>query len=100
MTRGNGLIPMGKWRRAKNAGLRGLVIRIHGTDCAICGEPCLYGVQHQDHPDYLTLDHIEPQALGGDHHLSNLRPAHRRCNELLGRLTREQVEGGDYEWIA
>lgn len=64
----------------------------------ICGEPCLYGQQHEADPDYLTLDHIVPRSRGGDDHLSNLRPAHRRCNELIGNLTDEELASGDFDW--
>lgn len=86
-------------RPQKRAGLRGLVVRAHGSsDCAICGKPTLYGAAHQGDPDYMTLDHTLALSRGGDHHLSNLRPAHQRCNELLGNLTDEEIASGEYEW--
>lgn len=48
----------------------------------------------------MTLDHILARSRGGDDHLSNLRPAHARCNELLGSLTDEEYAAGDYEWAS
>ncbi len=41
--------------------------------CAICGLP---GTD--------SADHIVPVALGGDHSLDNLRPAHLSCNASRG----------------
>jgi 5-methylcytosine-specific restriction endonuclease McrA len=32
----------------------------------------------------VTLDHIIPLSKGGTHTWDNVRPAHRRCNELKG----------------
>lgn len=91
---------MGKWKNKtkKSAGLRGLVINAHGTDCYVCGEPCLYGKKHADDPNYLTLDHVHAKVLGGSDHLENLKPAHYKCNQFLGRLTQEQIISGEADW--
>jgi 5-methylcytosine-specific restriction endonuclease McrA len=35
-------------------------------------------------PLYPTVDHITPQANGGEHEMSNLRTAHFRCNTERG----------------
>ncbi len=77
-----------KWRNKtkKNAGLRGMVIRIHGTSCYVCDEECLTDKKYQHHSQYLTLDHVVPRVQGGSDHLENLRPAHARCNRYLNRV--------------
>lgn len=75
-----------------------MVIRLHGTDCAVCGDPCLYGKRYRNSPDYLTIDHANPKAFGGSNHLENLRPAHRRCNAMLGRMTDDQIRDSEMEW--
>ena len=47
--------------------------------CAICG--------HGDIPGQKwTADHIVPLMAGGDHSLSNLQPAHHRCNSRRGSM--------------
>ena len=90
---------MAKRRRPqKRAGIRGLVIRAHGTKCALCGEECLYGKAHERDPLYLTIDHTLASSRGGDDHLGNLRPAHRRCNEMIGNLTDDELASGEWDW--
>jgi 5-methylcytosine-specific restriction endonuclease McrA len=49
------------------------------TLCAICGQP-----PTPDNP--LEADHITPHAYGGTHHRTNLRAAHRTCNNQRGAL--------------
>ena len=39
-------------------------------------------------PGATTADHIIPRALGGSDELSNLRPAHARCNSAAGATVR------------
>jgi phage terminase large subunit-like protein len=47
--------------------------------CAICGHGDIAGQKW-------TADHIIPLMAGGDHSLSNLQPAHSRCNSRRGSL--------------
>jgi 5-methylcytosine-specific restriction endonuclease McrA len=47
------------------------------THCHLCGEPFVTG-------DRVTVDHITPIAVGGDHSLENLAAAHERCNKRKG----------------
>ena len=75
---------MGKRKYRQQNHRRDLVIRQHGIDCAICGEPCLYANKYKEDPRYLTIDHIVPASKGGSDHLENLRPAHAICNQLRG----------------
>ena len=52
--------------------------------CGICGKPVT--------PEMLTLDHVVPIAMGGEHSYRNLQIAHRRCNERKGaRAIGQQV---------
>jgi 5-methylcytosine-specific restriction endonuclease McrA len=55
------------WRRLREA-----VFRRDGHVCYRCGRWAG------------TIDHVIPLALGGDHSLSNLRPACQRCNSSTG----------------
>jgi 5-methylcytosine-specific restriction endonuclease McrA len=54
---------------------RAIVLR-EEQDCALCGGP---GLSND------TADHIVPRADGGGSERSNLRRAHKRCNEARGR---------------
>lgn len=55
----------------------------HGNQCHICNEPIDMTLDRSD-PDYPSVDHVVPLALGGPHTQDNLRPAHMRCNSLKG----------------
>lgn len=61
-----------RWRRC--AVLRYLFAR-DGAKCAICDLSL---------GDDVTLDHIVPRLHGGITHSSNLRLAHKACNEKRG----------------
>jgi 5-methylcytosine-specific restriction endonuclease McrA len=37
-----------------------------------------------DHPKRATFDHIQPKSLGGRNDATNLRLAHKQCNEKPG----------------
>jgi 5-methylcytosine-specific restriction endonuclease McrA len=37
-----------------------------------------------DHPKRATFDHIHPKSRGGGNEPTNLRLAHKRCNERRG----------------
>jgi hypothetical protein len=50
-------------------------------------------------PWSFSLDHVQPQSLGGFHDHSNLRSAHLRCNQSRGNTLMEELnppEGPDY----
>lgn len=56
-----------------------LLFRRQGGLCAICCKPM--GLHQHHGQDAATLDHIIPRSKGGGNLLTNLRVAHRRCNE-------------------
>jgi 5-methylcytosine-specific restriction endonuclease McrA len=57
---------------------------IGGAYCGICGEKMNLLCARTD-PEGATIDHIVPRAEGGTDSRSNLRLAHKRCNENRGR---------------
>lgn len=67
--------------------------------CAICGEQIDYSLRHahqKTKPDGLTVEHLIPLAIGGDHTANNIAPAHSRCNQakaeaLLPYLERSRM---------
>lgn len=52
--------------------------------CAICEEP----LKFRD----MTLDHITPLHLGGEHSYANIQPAHGLCNHLKDNIPMEDVD--------
>lgn len=56
--------------------------RDHGI-CGICGQPVLK-------TDY-TVDHIVPLSQCGSNDITNLRVAHRHCNELKGSFMDDEM---------
>lgn len=54
-----------------------------GTDCWFCAKPLNGDV---------TLEHLQPLALGGNWGLGNLALAHRGCNKAAGHLSRIKKE--------
>ena len=68
--------------RKRNAALRAHVDRT-GEPCWLCGQPIDLALPYT-HPMSFTADHVEAIANGGKL-LSELRPAHRRCNSSRGK---------------
>ena len=73
-------------RRARKAGVpyftvtRKEVIALYGRRCWICKKNIS---SHPSDPSQaFSLDHVVPFALGGWHHISNIRPAHHLCNSI------------------
>lgn len=62
-----------------------LTLETYGTTCRLCGLP---GAD--------SADHIVPRSKGGAvYDLTNLRPAHRRCNEARGNRDADvRIESG------
>ena len=56
--------------------------RRHGDGCYLCGRPMLFEQRYKWNWAYATLDHIVPGYMGGSNELTNLRLAHRACNEF------------------
>lgn len=56
-----------------------------GHRCWICGRLVLDGVS-ADHPLSATMDHVIPHADGGRWVASNLKLAHRACNQERGAV--------------
>jgi hypothetical protein len=73
-------------RRARKAGVpyftvtRKEVISLYGRRCWICKKNI--SSHPADPSQAFSLDHVVPFALGGWHHISNIRPAHHRCNSI------------------
>lgn len=61
----------------------GDVLSTYGTDCHICNQPIDLSLP-RTHSLGLHLDHVIPLARGGEHSLSNVKPAHARCNLSKG----------------
>lgn len=63
------------WDWAGNARRRlrlvGLVLRLKGTRCHLCGLP-----------GATTADHLVPHSHGGPNTVDNLQPAHGSCNSV------------------
>lgn len=56
-----------------------IVYEEHGGNCGICHKLILKVYKHP-HPESFTIDHIYPLSLGGQDIISNLQPAHFKCN--------------------
>jgi 5-methylcytosine-specific restriction endonuclease McrA len=78
---------------ARNAGRRGgrwdkTVAAVKATMpavCWICAKDIDLSLHHHGPMSY-TVDHVVPLSAGGDpYDLSNLRPAHKRCNSRKGK---------------
>lgn len=63
----------------------------HATHCALCDGLLAPLDADPNHPLYRSIDHIRPKSKGGTNELSNLRVAHRHCNELRGNGDTELV---------
>jgi hypothetical protein len=59
------------------------VMERDGSDCWFCAKPLNGDV---------TLEHLQPLALGGTWKLDNLALAHKRCNKAAGHLPRFKKE--------
>jgi 5-methylcytosine-specific restriction endonuclease McrA len=51
--------------------------------CGICDQPIDRTLKHPD-PNSVSLDHIQPLSLGGEHSRANTRAAHLGCNVRRG----------------
>jgi 5-methylcytosine-specific restriction endonuclease McrA len=58
------------------------ILRRDDYTCQYCGQ----------HPKYLTIDHIIPRSLGGNHTWENLVAACPSCNHRKGRRMLEQAQ--------
>jgi 5-methylcytosine-specific restriction endonuclease McrA len=68
---------------ATNRRLAALVVDQYGAVCWLCREPINLDLP-RTHPFGLSLDHVQPRSQGGTDAVSNLRPAHLRCNLRRG----------------
>ena len=62
---------------SRRRAIRRAVLRAHGRICWICKQPFIAN-------EKITMDHVKPVKYGGKFEPSNLRPAHRDCNEHRG----------------
>lgn len=51
--------------------------------CHVCGLKCSRKYP-RNHPLSVTIDHVMPLAMGGEHNLENVQIAHMICNSLKG----------------
>ncbi len=51
------------------------------------GSVCFYCGRTRKNPLGMSIEHLEPRALGGSNALENLRLADTMCNKLAGRLS-------------
>lgn len=51
----------------------------HGDNCHWCGKAMCFETRQE--PRSATIEHVIPKSEGGTNKESNLRLAHRRCNE-------------------
>jgi hypothetical protein len=66
--------------------------KIDGGECFYCKQAVA--------EDELTIDHVEPDALGGKAHLQNLVVAHKRCNAAKGHRVIEAYKAdAGREWL-
>jgi hypothetical protein len=68
---------------------RAAVIAKYGRKCWICRR--LIQVKPESLAESFSLDHVVPLSLGGWHNLTNVRPAHHRCNSLRGNEYKGQL---------
>jgi len=80
VTARKGTQQMSPERRAR---VRRALLRKYGPICQLCFTRIDLHVLYPD-PWSWSVDHIQPVALGGTNMMTNLRPAHRRCNEARG----------------
>ena len=66
--------------------------RRDGDNCHLCGLAMTFARAGRS-PDDATIDHIVPKSQGGGDAATNLRLAHKRCNEARGNLSME-------DWVA
>ena len=77
---------MSNWagNRKTASNLAGQVVALYGATCWLCSHPIDLGLPRRN-PAGLSIDHVIPLALGGARRdLTNLRPAHLRCNQRRG----------------
>lgn len=80
---------MGKFGAKSIRDVRKQLAERDGVNCYICGNPMNF--ESLRRKTGATIDHVIPKSKGGSNKLSNLRLAHRRCNEakadkLIGEL--------------
>lgn len=74
---------MSRWGGRRAQALTRLVLSEYGNQCHLCLRLIRLDlpVGHADGP---SADHLVPRSRGGSDDLSNLRPAHKRCNSRRG----------------
>ena len=55
-----------------------------GLICHLCGMKMTH--KRKGHPMRISIDHVKARSKGGDNRMSNLRLAHRVCNERRGNM--------------
>lgn len=66
--------------------------KIHGGECFYCKQAMT--------EEEMTVDHVEPEALGGRAHLQNLVLAHKVCNAAKGhRIIEAYRPEAGREWL-
>jgi hypothetical protein len=79
---------------SKRYGCLHTIARRTSGRCHLCHQPVelkLYGRPGTYGDDTVTVDHLKPQAHGGDDSADNLRLAHALCNSYRGTRPFEDV---------
>lgn len=58
--------------------------------CQLCGKPVDRDAK-APHPLSVTLDHVVPMSVGGDHTYANVQCAHFLCNSIKGNRGSQQL---------
>jgi hypothetical protein len=87
---GSAAAPCGAFKALQSA------LKIHGGKCFYCKIATADEIGDRS----LTIDHVEPQCVGGNNHLPNLVVACRKCNIDKGaqRIEAYNPEAGK-EWL-
>lgn len=76
-------IPWPSLAYSKRLALAAAVEAEYGRICWLCLRPIA--------PGAYSVDHVIPDSRHGGHDLSNLRPAHGRCNSARGNRSRKPL---------
>lgn len=88
---------MGKFKGLFKKKARGLqitnLLSKYGNKCYLCGFELNRKIKNANDPRYITFDHYIPRSKGGSDDLSNLRLAHKYCNQTRGNDLIENIVG-------
>jgi len=83
-------MPIGRKQSRNARERRNRIITLRKRDgdiCYLCGKLIDFANLDQASLDYRTIDHVKPVKYGGSDRQSNLKLAHRKCNQKRGSNT-------------